>query len=116
MSNDPLERLLKEFYSNHRSQGGPAGNAEVWRAIDERRRRPLWRLFVRFFEDADPFSRPVAAAAALAIAVGAGIVPILLSAQPENERRMAERSLHFEFFVAARDLSGIGAVHPHRHP
>jgi hypothetical protein len=99
-SPDPIEAALSSLARESPPAASPALAAEVWRTIRGRRARPFWSRLLPILDWRDLFAEPRLVASALAVSLGVGILPAVLSVRPPSSD-WARASLHFEVFSPA---------------
>lgn len=105
MKPDPLEQTLASYAKQPLPTCPDRLTTDVWREIEQRRRHSVWAQLCQQFDWRELSAEPRLALAALGLALAIGLVPALLQAKPEVEKRLARESLHFEVFSSQTPLA-----------
>lgn len=108
MNPDPLDELLSSYAKHPVPTRANATRADIWSAIEDRKKRSTWRRWLSFADVTELVGRPSLALSALAFAALVGIVPAAVAGRAANETRMARQSIHLEAFSAK--ANGIAMV------
>jgi hypothetical protein len=96
MNADPLDKLLQAYVRQPLPVASDQLASDVRRAI-LRRRQPFWSRLLPILDWRDLFTEPRLIAAALALALAAGIFPAVFAGRKAHAQVIRE-SLHFEVF------------------
>lgn len=105
MKPDPLEQTLASYAKQPLPACPDRLTADVWREIEQRRRRSVWGQLFQKFDWRELSAEPRMAFAALGLALAIGLVPAFFQTKPEVEKRLARESLHFEVFSSQAPLA-----------
>lgn len=108
MNPDPLDDLLGAYAARPLPPSSAKFRAEVWAEISKRHQHSFWQRLLSVTEWRELFSEPRLIAAALALAVAAGVLPITV-AYGAADSRLARASLHLDVF-------SVGAIHIFNRP
>jgi hypothetical protein len=100
MKSDPLDELLRSYARRPVPLFSEPLSSDVWQVIHRRRLRPFWSRLLPILDWREVSAEPHLVAAAIAVALAAGVLPAMLTAR-ERIPRLARESLHFEVFSAA---------------
>lgn len=99
MNTDPLDEILASYA---RTEVPPlaARTEAIWKEIELRKQKRSWLSGLAMLDWKELFGEPRLAFAALALAVGVGMLPGMISyPKHESEAQLARQSLHFESFT-----------------
>lgn len=111
MSND-LDSTLAAYAKQPLPKFKGPSRAEIWGAIEQRRKQSGWTRIFSTLDLRDLFSEPRMAVAALAFAILVGMVPAAVVGRSQNERRLARQSIHFEVFAVSQNPLGSVFTQP----
>lgn len=112
MKPDPLEQTLASYAKQPLPACPDRLTADVWREIKQRRRHSIWTRLLRQFDWRELSAEPRLAVAAFGLALVIGLLPAILEAKPEVEKRLARESLHFEVFSSRAPLALLANLDP----
>lgn len=111
MSND-LDSMLTAYVKQPLPTFKGPSRADIWGAIEQRRKQSGWTRIFSTLDLRDLFSEPRMAVAALAFAALVGMVPAAMVGHTQNERRLARQSIHFEVFAVSQNPLGSVFIQP----
>jgi hypothetical protein len=99
MNTNPLDDLIGAYAKQPLPPPPVTGSADIWLAIEDRRRRSFWARVLPLLDWRELFFEPRMATAAFVLAVVVGILPgYIVVSRTNEEAQLARRSLHFEMF------------------
>lgn len=114
MNSDPLDDLLRAYSKEPLPEPTSFPKAELWRAIEHRRRKASWTGLFPILSWRELFREPRLAVAGLAVALVAGIVPAAAAHTYVVTPRVARESLHLDVFTTCPSCMPLRLPVEHR--